>query len=40
VPNNKTEKIVDKIRNTVVGSAAIAGVSKIQWKMLAKGLLS
>lgn len=40
VPNKNTEKIVDKIRNIIVGTGAIAGASKIQWKLLVKGLLA
>jgi hypothetical protein len=40
VPNTKTENITDKIRNTVVGIGAIAGLSNVQWNGLVKGLLS
>lgn len=40
VPNKNSEKIVDKIRNALVGLGAIAGASKIQWKLLVTGLLS
>ena len=39
-PNKNVEKIVDKIRNIIVGSGALAGASKIQWKSLVKGLLA
>ncbi len=38
-PNTGAKKITDKIRNALVGSAAAAGVGKIQWQKLAKGLL-
>ena len=39
-PNTEAKGILDKIRNAVVGSTAAAGVSKIQWKLLVKGLLA
>ena len=39
VPNKNAEKVVDKIRNALVGVGAIAGGSKIQWKLLVTGLL-
>ena len=39
-PNTDTKKVVDKIRNAAIGSTAIAGVSKIQWASLVKGLLA
>ncbi len=39
VPNASIEKNSDKVRNAVVGSGAIAGGSKPQWKSLVKGLL-
>ena len=38
-PNTGAKKITDKIRNALVGTAAAAGVGKIQWQNLAKGLL-
>ena len=38
-PNTDTEKVADKIRNAAIGSTAIAGVAKIQWAFLIKGLL-
>ena len=38
-PNTSAKKITDKIRNALVGTAAAAGVGKIQWQKLAKGLL-
>jgi hypothetical protein len=37
---NTTGNIPDKIRNTLVGSAAALGISAIQWKKLASGLLN
>lgn len=39
-PNLGAKKIGDKIRNLFVGSAAAAGVGKIQWQKLVKGILS
>lgn len=39
-PNTESKGFLDKIRNAVVGSTAAAGVSKIQWKLLVKGLLA
>lgn len=38
-PNTGAKKLTDKIRNALVGTAAAAGVGKIQWQKLAKGLL-
>jgi hypothetical protein len=38
-PNTKTETVVDKIRNVFVGSGAITGFSKLQWKSLVNGLV-
>jgi hypothetical protein len=38
-PNVKNDKLPDKLRNAVIGTAAAAGVGNIQWKNLAKGLL-
>lgn len=40
VPNTSTSKVVDKIRNAVVGTTAIAGLSNAQWKSLVKGLIA
>lgn len=37
--NNKTSKIFDNIRNTLVGLAAKLGMSYPQWKFLAEGLV-
>jgi hypothetical protein len=39
VPNTQVEATPDKIRNAVVGSGAVAGMSKPQWKSLVNGLL-
>lgn len=39
-PNLKAENLLDKVRNAVVGTSAIAGMNKPQWKSLVKGLLS
>lgn len=38
-PNTDVEKKADKVRNAVVGTGAVAGVSKPQWNSLVKGLL-
>lgn len=38
-PNTDVEKLIDKARNTVIATAAFGGLSKIQWKSLAEGLL-
>lgn len=38
--NTDTEAVSDKVRNTLVGIGAIAGVAEMQWKKLAKGVLS
>jgi hypothetical protein len=37
--NTGTSSVIDKLRNIVVGSSAIAGLSNIQWTSLVKGLL-
>jgi hypothetical protein len=39
VPNTDVERNADKVRNALVGSGAIAGISKPQWASLVKGLL-
>jgi len=39
-PNTGAKKIGDKIRNLFVGSAAAAGVGKIQWQKLVRGILN
>jgi len=38
-PNTATHKPLDKVRNAVVGTTAIIGLSIIQWKKLVKGLI-
>ena len=38
-PNFEASSIVDKIRNTIVATGAVLGLSKIQWKSLVSGLL-
>ena len=38
-PNTEAAGLLDKIRNAIVGTTAVAGISKIQWKLLVKGLL-
>jgi hypothetical protein len=40
MPNTETSNVIDKVRNTIVGLTAILGFSNLQWKNLAKGLLS
>jgi hypothetical protein len=39
IPNTETSNIVDKIRNAVVGTTAIAGIANVQWNNLVKGLI-
>ena len=39
VPNTDAEKPIDKVRNAVVGTGAVAGMSNPQWKSLVNGLL-
>ncbi len=39
VPNTKTNNVIDKVRNAIVGSTAIMGFSNVQWKSLLKGLI-
>lgn len=39
VPNTDVETKTDKMRNAVVGTGAVAGISKPQWNSLVKGLL-
>jgi len=39
VPNTKAEKPLDKVRNALVGTGAVAGLSSPQWKSLVNGLL-
>ncbi len=38
-PNEDAESLMDKIRDTAAGMSAIASFSKIQWQMLAEGLI-
>jgi hypothetical protein len=40
LPNTKAEHAIDKARNTMVALSAVAGVSKLQWKSLVKGMVS
>jgi hypothetical protein len=39
-PNTETRNLSDKIRNTVIGGLAVAGIATIQWQKLVKGLLN
>ncbi len=38
MPNTEDIKVADKIRNTLVASGAMVGISNIQWKALIDGL--
>jgi hypothetical protein len=38
-PNTEVDNITDKVRNAAVGTGAIGGFAKIQWKALVDGLL-
>jgi hypothetical protein len=38
-PNVKADTLLDKARNAIVGSGAVSGFSKLQWKALVNGLL-
>ena len=41
MPNTEnTQSIFDKIRNALVGTGAIGGISNLQWKSLVKGVLN
>jgi hypothetical protein len=40
IPNTETDQTSDKIRNAVVGTGAVAGISSTQWKALVHGLLN
>ena len=39
IPNTSEVKLTDKIRNAMVATAAISGISELQWKALLNGLL-
>lgn len=39
VPNTHVERVVDKVRNAVVGNAATSGIASLHWSLLAQGLL-
>ncbi len=38
-PNTSTDKPLDKTRNVVIGTTAVAGFSNPQWKSLVNGVL-
>jgi hypothetical protein len=40
IPNTSTTNVIDKVRNAVVGTTAIAGLANIQWSNLVKGLIA
>jgi hypothetical protein len=39
IVNTDTNNALDNLRNAVMGTAALAGISELQWKALLKGLL-
>jgi hypothetical protein len=39
IPNVKTERVTDKVRNAVVATGGMVGLSVVQWKILMKGIL-
>ncbi len=39
LPNTDADAFGDKIRNSIIATAAISGFSKIQWNLLTEGLL-
>jgi hypothetical protein len=39
IPNTNASEPADKVRNAVVGTGAVAGLSNPQWRSLVKGLL-
>ncbi|HYG01721.1 MAG TPA: hypothetical protein VD927_04705 [Chryseosolibacter sp.] len=39
-PNTDTTSVIDKVRNAVVGTTAIMGMSNVQWKNLVQGLIA
>jgi hypothetical protein len=40
VPNTSESEGADKIRNSMIAASAIAGIAKLQWTMLVKGVLA
>lgn len=38
-PNTKADTVTDKLRNAAIGTGAITGFSKLQWKSLVTGFL-
>ncbi len=38
--NVDTKKMVDKIRNAIIGSLGLAGISELQWKRLINSFLA
>ena len=38
-PNVKSDTLLDKARNAIVGSGAVTGFARLQWKALVSGLL-
>ena len=39
IANTETESTVDNVRNAIIGSAALAGLSEIEWNTMIKALL-
>ncbi len=40
IPNTSTPDLTEKIRNTIIATSAILGLSNIQWNSLVKGLIA
>ncbi len=40
VPNTKDVTVIDKLRNSIIATGALAGLSNLQWDALLKGLLA
>ena len=39
LPNTHVERTIDKVRNTVVATAATSGIAALHWSLVVKGLL-
>ena len=40
IPNTGTEKVADKVRNAVIATGGMLGLSVAQWKLLMRGILT
>lgn len=40
IPNTSTNNLLDKVRNVVIGTGALLGISILQWKLLTEGIIS